>query len=185
MRRRTFLTTSAFALCGVSLRGTGTEPPGLRALAGRGRHRHAVSLAPVHVSFDRVVRTTVGLRPHRDSGFVLKADQYDRKTVIHNYGHGGARMSLAWGTGAIAADMALKHKERRAAVLGCGSLGLTAARQLQRRGFAVTIYAKTVPPATTSNMSLAAFTTHLRFGGCKQAHTGLGQTVPQGRGNLL
>ena len=158
MRRRTFLTTSALALCGVSLRGTGTEPSALRTLAGPGRHRHAVSFAPVHVSFDRVVRTTVGLRPHRDSGFVLRADQYDQKTVIHNYGHGGAGMSLAWGTGAIAADMALKHKERRAAVLGCGSPGLTAARQLQRRGFAVTIYAKTVPPDTTSNMSLAAFT---------------------------
>src|SRR5881396_1147380 len=33
-----------------------------------------------------------------------------------------------------------------------------AARQLQRRGFDVTIYAMTVPPDTTSNMSLAGFT---------------------------
>ena len=36
--------------------------------------------------------------------------------------------------------------------------GLTCARQLQRRGFDVTIYAMTVPPNTTSNMSLAGFT---------------------------
>ncbi len=78
--------------------------------------------------------------------------------MVHNYGHGGAGMSLAWGTGAMAADLALKHKDRRAAVLGCGSPGLTAARQLQRRGFAVTIYTKTVPPDTTSNMSMASFT---------------------------
>jgi len=35
---------------------------------------------------------------------------------------------------------------------------LTTARQLQRRGFDVTIYAATVPPDTTSNMSLAGFT---------------------------
>src|SRR5688572_31250759 len=67
-------------------------------------------------------------------------------------------MSLAWGTGAMAADFALNHSERRAAVLGCGSPGLTAARQLQRRGFDVTIYAMTVPPDTTSNMSTAGFT---------------------------
>ena len=158
MRRRTFLTTSALALCGVSLRATGAESSALRTLVGGRRNRSTVHFEPVQVSFDRIVRTTVGLRPHRDSGFVLRADALGEKTVIHNYGHGGAGMSLAWGTAAIAADMALKHKERRAAVLGCGSPGLTAARQLQRRGFTVTIYTKTVPPDTTSNMSLAAFT---------------------------
>jgi len=157
MRRRTFLTTSALALCGASLRAAAMESSALRTFDSS-RNRHPVHFAPVHVSFDRILRTTVGLRPHRDSGFVLKAEPLGEKTVIHNYGHGGAGMSLAWGTGAIAADMALKHKTRRAAVLGCGSPGLTAARQLQRRGFAVTIYAKTVPPETTSNMSLAAFT---------------------------
>jgi glycine/D-amino acid oxidase-like deaminating enzyme len=110
------------------------------------------------VSWDRVIRTTVGLRPRRDSGFVLRAEPFDAKTVIHDYGHGGAGMSLAWGTGAMAAEMALAHQGRRAAVLGCGSPGLTAARQLQRRGFEVTIYAMSVPPDTTSNMSLAGFT---------------------------
>jgi len=117
-----------------------------------------VNLAQVNASWDRVIRTTVGLRPHRDSGFVLRADKLDDKTLIHNYGHGGAGMSLAWGTGALAADLALQHPERRAAVLGCGSPGLTAARQLQRRGFQVTIYAMSIPPDTTSNMSLAGYT---------------------------
>ena len=43
-------------------------------------------------------------------------------------------------------------------VLGCGSPGLTAARQLQRRGFQVIIYAASIPPDTTSNMSSAGFT---------------------------
>jgi hypothetical protein len=46
-----------------------------------------------------VIRTTVGLRPHRDPGFVLKADKLNDKLLVHNYGHGGAGMSLAWGTG--------------------------------------------------------------------------------------
>jgi glycine/D-amino acid oxidase-like deaminating enzyme len=67
-------------------------------------------------------------------------------------------MSLSWGTGQIAAEIALEHTERRAAVVGCGVVGLTSARQLQRRGFDVTIYAMAVPPNTTSNMSLAGFT---------------------------
>src|SRR6185436_5699787 len=82
----------------------------------------------------------------------------DAKTLIHNYGHAGAGMSLGWGCGILAAEFALQTGARRAAVIGCGSPGLTTARQLQRRGFVVTIYAMTVPPDTSSNMSLAGFT---------------------------
>src|SRR5213078_2757431 len=122
------------------------------------RRAGAVNLAQVNASWERVIRTTVGLRPHRDSGFVLRADKLDDKTLIHNYGHAGAGMSLGWGCGVLVAEFALQSEARRAAVIGCGSPGLTAARQLQRRGFDVTIYAMTVPPDTTSNMSLAGFT---------------------------
>jgi len=112
----------------------------------------------VNASWDRVIRTTIGLRPHRPSGFVLKADKLDAKTIIHNFGHGGAGMSLSWGTASMATTLAVDHLERRAAVLGSGVVGLTSARELQRHGFDVTIYAATVPPDTTSNMSLAGFT---------------------------
>jgi len=98
------------------------------------------------------------LRPYRPSGFVLRAERLDGKTLVHNYGHGGSGMSLSWGTGSMAADLAAERDERRAAVIGCGVAGLTTGRQLQRRGFDVTIYAMSVPPDTTSNMSLAAWT---------------------------
>src|SRR5690349_10113265 len=67
-------------------------------------------------------------------------------------------MSISWGAGAMAADLAMAHDDRRAAVIGCGAVGLTAARQLQRRGFDVTIYSMSIPPDTTSNMSLAGYT---------------------------
>jgi glycine/D-amino acid oxidase-like deaminating enzyme len=138
---------------------------GLTGCAGRGAAsrggagmRGPLRLTPVRVSHDRIIRATVGLRPHRPSGFVLRAESIEGKTLIHNYGHGGAGMSLSWGTGQMAAELALAQPERRAAVAGCGVVGLTTARQLQRRGFAVTIYAASVPPDTTSNMSLAGFT---------------------------
>src|SRR5688572_4922709 len=150
--RRTLLAQGGMALLGLGLGGCATRAPRTRAM------RTPVRLAPVQVSWDRVIRTTVGLRPHRPSGFMLRADKLDAKTLIHNYGHGGAGMSLSWGTGAMAADLALAQWDRRAAVIGCGVVGLTTARQLQRRGFDVTIYAAAVPPDTTSNMSLAGFT---------------------------
>ncbi len=120
--------------------------------------RPAHTLPLVKASWDRVIRTTVGLRPHRPSGFVVRAEKFDAKTVVHNYGHGGAGHSLGWGTGSLAADLAVEHPDRRVAVLGCGTVGLTAARQLQRRGFDVTIYTDKVPPYTTSNMAWAGFT---------------------------
>ena len=155
MNRRTLLKAGAMAALGLGV--GGCVPRGARPAAVT-PSRSPVNLAMVRASWDRVIRTTVGLRPHRPSGFVLKADKLDARMLIHNYGHGGSGMSLSWGTGSVAADLATEQEGRRAAVIGCGALGLTAARQLQRRGFDVTIYAKSVPPDTTSNMSLAGFT---------------------------
>ncbi|MED5563361.1 MAG: FAD-dependent oxidoreductase [Gemmatimonadota bacterium] len=149
MDRRSMLKTGTMGVLGLGLGGCATT--------GSSRESSLV-LAPVRVSWDRIIRTTVGLRPHRPSGFVLRAERLDAKTVIHNYGHGGSGMSLSWGTGFMAAEIAEQQQERRAAVIGCGVVGLTTARQLQRRGFDVTIYAMAVPPDTTSNMSLAGFT---------------------------
>ena len=143
------------ATIGMGFGCAGKTPQPATAPAAQSGVRPALDLVPVNASWDRVIHTTVGLRPYRASGFLVKPEKLDDKTVIHNYGHGGAGMSLGWGTGYLAADMALAHGSRRAAVIGCGVTGLCAARQLQRRGFDVTIYAKAIPPHTTSNMSLA------------------------------
>lgn len=151
--RRMFLTTAGLAAAGFAL---DSCAPGTRNT--RTVPYPPARLVPVQVSWDRIIRTTVGLRPHRDSGFLLAPLKLDDKLVVHNYGHGGSGMSISWGTGAMAADFALAHQDRRAAVIGSGVVGLTAARQLQRRGFDVTIYAMAVPPDVTSSMSLAGFT---------------------------
>ena len=112
-----------------------------------------LSFRPVNVSSDRVIRTVVGLRPFRPAGFNLKSDQVNSKTIIHNYGHGGGGVSLSWGTAKLAVDLALQTQETSFAVLGCGVIGLSTARLLQRKGYLVTIYAKDLPPETTSNIA--------------------------------
>ena len=92
MHRRTFLSTGSLAALGLAAQGCA---PWSRD--GFTRWSSRLQLPVVRASWDRIIRTTVGLRPHRDAGFVLKADKLDDKLLVHNYGHGGAGMSLAVG----------------------------------------------------------------------------------------
>ncbi len=110
-------------------------------------------LARVRVSADRVIRTIMGLRPFRPSGFVVRGEKRGEKTVIHNYGHGGAGITLSWGTAQLAVEEGAKSEARDCAVLGCGVVGLSTARLLQLRGYNPVIYAKEMPPLTTSNVA--------------------------------
>ena len=120
--------------------------------------------APVKVARNRIIREVVGLRPYRPSGFVVEAQRFGNKLLVHNYGHGGGGVTLSWGTASLAVDLArdylIAHKSvrpTRFAVLGCGVSGLSTARLLQRRfqngPGTVTIYAKDLPPDTTSNIA--------------------------------
>jgi glycine/D-amino acid oxidase-like deaminating enzyme len=111
-------------------------------------------LAPVDVSSERIIRRTVGLRPFRPSGFVVSAETLGDKLLVHNYGHGGAGVTLSWGTAELAADLVRQGgRTGSAAVIGCGAVGLATARVLQNRGFDVTIYARELPPGTTSSVA--------------------------------
>jgi glycine/D-amino acid oxidase-like deaminating enzyme len=100
-----------------------------------------------------MIRSTVGLRPFRASGFVVRGEKLDAKTVIHNYGHGGAGITLSWGTSQLAVEEGAKTGAHECAVIGCGVVGLTTARLLQLRGYSPVIYAKAMPPDTTSNVA--------------------------------
>jgi len=142
-----------------------------RPLAFAAGHKVERTFAPVNVSRDRLIREVVGLRPYRAEGFVVDAERLGEKLLIHNYGHGGAGITLSWGTAALAVALArdfvgartarpqrgLRPAQRRFAVLGCGVNGLSTARLLQRSfqdgPGTVTIYARDLPPGTTSNVA--------------------------------
>ena len=108
---------------------------------------------PLRIDESRLLRTTVGLRPYRPDGFVVRSERIGEKVVVHDYGHGGSGMTLCWGTAQMAIDLVLYNLGREAAVIGCGVIGLTTARLLQRKGVKVTIYTKDEPPHTTSDVS--------------------------------
>ncbi len=129
----------------------------LAAALGSGCARKTVSYPPhrqlnkVLVSESRVIRDIAGLRPYRASGFVVRYERLGTKDIVHNYGHGGAGISLSWGSSRLAREKAMSLNHRECAVLGCGIIGLTTAVLMQKKGYKVTIYAKDIPPETTSN----------------------------------
>lgn len=117
----------------------------------------------LEVSYDRVVKETVGLRPFRKNGFRLEKEALGSKNIVHNYGHGGSGWSMSWGTGNIAADLAAETGEKKFAVIGSGVVGLTTARLLQSRGYDVTIYTKALPPLVTSSKATGTWSPSSRI----------------------
>ena len=148
MNRRQFLYATGVTAGSVVSGCYRSRPRALDPLSG-----NSCNLAPVLVSPDREIRTVVGLRPFRPSGFVVKAEKLGEKLVIHNYGHGGAGITLSWGTSQLATALLPSEPVSSVAVLGCGAVGLATARLLQDRGLSVTIYASELPPNTTSNIA--------------------------------
>ena len=151
MDRRSWLATAGMSAIGLAVSSACGRAPVASRFAPDPAFRRR--LARVLVSPDRVIRTVAGLRPFRPSGFVVRAEQRDSKIVIHNYGHGGGGVTLSWGTAQLAVDEALQTGQRTAAVLGCGAVGLATARLLQQHGWTVCIYARDLPPNTTSNIA--------------------------------
>src|SRR5687767_13902099 len=124
------------------------QPPRPRTLAAS-----PACLPPVKVAPNRVIRTVAGLRPYRASGFVVRAEPLGNKRLVHNYGHGGAGITLSWGSSRLAAGLGLPGHGGPVAVIGAGVMGLTTARLVQEAGFPVTIYTEALPPHTTSNIA--------------------------------
>ncbi|MEO7179155.1 MAG: FAD-dependent oxidoreductase, partial [Allosphingosinicella sp.] len=118
--RRRFLTSGALAASGLLLPGCATTTAS--------RARPAGCLPPVDVAPERVIRTVAGLRPYRASGFVVRAEALGDKRLVHNYGHGGAGITLSWGSSRLATQLGLQGHRGPVAVIGAGVMGLTTAR---------------------------------------------------------
>ena len=142
--RRTFAAGSAALLSGCATLGT-------RRTSG------CTPLPPVLADESRLIRSVAGLRPYRRSGFVVRAEQLGDKRLVHNYGHGGAGITLSWGSSKLATELGLPGHSGPVAVLGSGVMGLSTARLVQEAGFPVTIYTAALPPDTTSNIAGGQF----------------------------
>src|SRR5690242_20263769 len=101
--RRTFLAGAVLTAAGCAAR-RNTIPTTAR-------------LPRVRVAPDRVIRTIVGLRPFRATGFVVRAEKVEDQLIVHNYGHGGAGITLSWGTAELAVAEGAHSPERDCAVL--------------------------------------------------------------------
>ena len=120
MRRREFI-RSVGAGAGALLAHSALGADSLPALV------EPFVLPKVRAEVDRIVAITVCTRPFRAKGARIEAEKLGRKTVVHNYGHGGSGWSLSWGSSTLAVRLALQTKVSEIAVIGCGALGLTSA----------------------------------------------------------
>jgi glycine/D-amino acid oxidase-like deaminating enzyme len=144
--RRSFVRAGAIGFGALALPGCVTPRGSTPAI-------RQACLPPVKVDPSRIIRTVAGLRPYRDSGFVVRAEPLGDKRLVHNYGHGGAGITLSWGSSKLAADLGLAGHSGPVAVIGAGVMGLSTARLVQEAGFPVTVYARALPPHTTSNIA--------------------------------
>lgn len=140
-----------------------------------GRARAATGLLPaaalhrIPISMDRITGVTVCTRPFRATGPRLEIERIGQQDIVHHYGHGGSGWSLSWGSGAMAAELALATGQRDIGIIGCGALGLTTALQLQRKGASqVTIYTKEMPPDVRSSFATGGWTPDARI--CLEAN---------------
>ena len=115
---------------------------------------HSILSTPDLLEQD-ILGFAAGLRPYREKGMRIEAEQIDGKWIVHNYGHGGAGVTMSLGS----AKEVCRIIENRiqsthtVAVLGAGVIGLTTARALASLGHQVTVYSNHFTPNTTSDVA--------------------------------
>lgn len=163
MQRRNFLTGSAAMLTGLTV-GSSLIPATAAGTAEKHNDEFALwantdkALAPIKATTDRIISMDVCTRPFRAQGPRLEAERIGRKTVIHNYGHGGSGWSFSWGSGTLAVELVKATREKEIAIVGCGAIGLTTALIAQQNGLKVRIYTKERPPYVRSFAATGVWT---------------------------
>ena len=170
IKRRHFLQSSASALSLLSMGAAAAAESGrtlqeIPAETGGSASILPVAIPPlarIEARADRIITMNVCTRPFRAQGPRLELERLGRKTVVHNYGHGGSGWSLSWGSARVAVDMALTTGQKELAVIGCGAIGLTTAIVAQQAGLGVTIYAKERPPYVRSSFATGVWSPESR-----------------------
>jgi glycine/D-amino acid oxidase-like deaminating enzyme len=161
LHRRAFSAAAGSALLAPALAraqdaGSSTASAPTTASSTPATPRRTVLPSP-NLALTRGQRPTfiAGLRPHRTGTYRLETETVGKKLVIHNYGHGGAGITMSWGCAkqvlALLAAQRATLADKQVAVLGAGVMGLTAAAILQAAGYEVAIYAEKITPNTTSD----------------------------------
>jgi hypothetical protein len=112
------------------------------------------------LSDGRLIGQRTGIRPYRRGSVRVEVQDLAGKRVIHNYGHGGAGITLAPASSAEAIDLleaTSPESGSTIAVLGAGIVGMTTADLLRDRGYSVRIYTEHITPNTTSDVAGGQF----------------------------
>src|SRR5689334_8151434 len=106
MDRRDFLRQAGVGLASTSaLAFAGSQAPPPPAAGCPAPTASPFSLPLVRAQVDRIIAITVCTRPFRAQGPRIETERLGRKTLVHNYGHGGSGWSLSWGS----ATLAMRH----------------------------------------------------------------------------
>jgi D-amino-acid oxidase len=54
---------------------------------------------------DAIQKTYAGLRPYREGSIRIESENVNGKQLVHNYGHGGAGLTLCWGSAHVALEL--------------------------------------------------------------------------------
>jgi len=119
-----------------------------------------VYLKSPDISRENIIGTNVGIRPYRKSGVRLEAEWLQDKLIIHNYGYGGAGLTLSFGGAKEVLNILDNNNVSSGsiAVLGAGVVGLATAYDLLEKGYDVHIYAEDWVPNLTSNVAAGIWT---------------------------
>lgn len=124
---------------------------------------------------ERLKGYVAGLRPYRRGSVRIELEHFAGRPLVHNYGHGGAGITLAPGSALEVLDLLKPHLPDVAsvAVLGGGVNGMAVATLLVSAGYSVSVYAREFSPNTTSNVAGGQFAPSLVGTGRNSIERGL------------